>query len=150
MVKKVFLILGIVLLLIQFFRPVKNISRGENPNSIDKKYPVPAEVSQVLSKACYDCHSNTTRYPWYAEIQPSAWILANHIKDGKSELNFDEFSQYTSKKQHHKMEEVKEMMEKSEMPLASYELLHKTARLTEQEKQILIGWAAGLMKEIKP
>jgi len=81
------------LVVIQFIKPAPNQSAGPQVNYIGNKHEVPANVKTILDKACMDCHSNNTRYPWYASIQPLAWWLADHVKDGKKHLNFDEYTQ---------------------------------------------------------
>ncbi|MBZ4152212.1 heme-binding domain-containing protein, partial [Escherichia fergusonii] len=77
----------------QAFRPAKNNS-NDTSKDISKSYVVPENVKAILAKACNDCHSNNTKYPWYAEIQPVAWWLNDHIQDGKKHLNFNEFDGY--------------------------------------------------------
>jgi hypothetical protein len=148
MIRKILLLLLVALVIIQFFRPEKNQSTADAPNDISKHYPVPAEVNAILKKACTDCHSNNTEYPWYNNIQPIAWWLADHVKEGKKELNFSEFASYSPKKQHHKLEEVTETVKEGEMPLNSYTWTHKDAILTDAEKRVLADWADKLRKEI--
>src|SRR4051812_32405218 len=123
--KFILFLLLFVLIGIQFFRPERNIHEGAPGKDIGSYYAVPAEVGPILKKACFDCHSNNTRYPWYANVQPVAWWLNNHIQDGKRELNFDEFGSYSPRKQYHKMEEAAEQVKKGEMPLPSYTWIHK-------------------------
>ena len=125
----------------QFFRPARNEGVLRGPNHIATVYPVPEPVENILQKACYDCHSNHTRYPWYANIQPTGWWLSHHIKEGKEHLNFSEFASLPEAKRAHKLEEVMEQIEKGEMPLTSYTLIHRDANLTAAEKQTLIEWA---------
>lgn len=148
MIRKILLALLVALVLIQFIRPAKNQSPEISANDISRIYSVPANVNDILKKACTDCHSNNTNYPWYNNVQPIAWWLADHIKEGKKELNFSEFSSYPPKKQHHKLEEVIEQVKEGEMPLNSYTWVHKNAVLTEEEKLALSTWADVLRKEI--
>jgi hypothetical protein len=149
MLKKIAYILLAVLVIIQFFRPERNTASGTQANAIANKYAVPANVNGILQKACNDCHSNNTVYPWYANIQPVAWWLADHVNEGKGELNFDEFLTYSPKKAHHKMEEVIDMVKQGEMPLKSYTIVHRNANLTQEEKVAITDWASGVMKEIE-
>src|SRR3954454_23140652 len=114
----------VILIVIQFFHPAKNASSTKPANHIAAVYNEPESVSKILDKACNDCHSNNTRYPWYNNIQPVAWWLANHVKEGKQELNFNEFGTYNLRKQYHKLEEVTEQVKEDEMPLGSYTLVH--------------------------
>jgi hypothetical protein len=106
-------------------------------------------VETSLKKACYDCHSNNTRYPWYAEVQPVAWYLDHHVQEGKGELNFDAFLTYPYKKQDHKLEELIETQQEGSMPLTSYTLIHRDAKLTQQQRQEIIDWATLTRKEIQ-
>lgn len=149
MIRKILLFLLAVLIIIQFFHPEKNLSAVEQPNALAKRYPVPASVDTIMKKACYDCHTNNSRYPWYFKVQPSAWFLANHISDGKRHLNFDEFMTYTKEKQDHKLEDLIDMVEHDEMPLSSYKWMHADARLDEQQKSTIAAWAKQLRKTIK-
>jgi hypothetical protein len=148
MLKKIVIGLLIILVVIQFIRPEKNISKAAQPHNITEAYPVPANIQHILQRACNDCHSNNTTYPWYAEIQPAGLWLAHHIDEGKAELNFDEFTTYSPKKQAHKLEEVAEMVEKGEMPLKSYTLIHKSAILNTEDAAALQAWAKGLQQTI--
>ena len=92
--------------------------------------------------ACYDCHSNTTRYPWYANIQPVGWWLASHVNDGKQHLNFSEFAAYSPKRAAKKFDQIIDEVTDREMPLASYKLGHPDARLTNAQSKLLTDWAA--------
>jgi hypothetical protein len=150
MAKKILLGLLILLVAIQFFRPERNES-GDSTYAISEKYEVPAEVNQLLGVACNDCHSNKTVYPWYANVQPVAWFLDDHIRDGKRHLNFSSFTQRPVAVQHHKFEEIVETVESGEMPLESYTYLglHAEADLTEAQRQTLIDWAKAQMEMLK-
>jgi hypothetical protein len=148
MVKKIFIVLLLVFIAIQFFRPAKNSSR-EYSKDISTLYTIPDNVAAILQRDCYDCHSNHTDYPWYAEIQPVAWWLQNHVNEGKQHLNYSEFASYSLKKQAHKLEETVEMIEKGEMPLSSYTIIHRDAVLSKQDADLLIQWASALQHKIE-
>ena len=140
-VKKILLVLLIVIIAIQFIQPAGNESGQVLPTDIAKVYNIPDQVQTVLKNACYDCHSNNTNYPWYANIQPVGWILTRHIKNGKAELNFSEFGDYSSRKQRSKLNSIAKTIEDGTMPLSSYTLIHKNAILTKEEKALIIDWA---------
>jgi hypothetical protein len=137
------------LIVIQFFRPKKNKQEGEAVNHISKAYAIPAAATTILEKACYDCHSNNTRYPWYANVQPVAWWLDEHVRDGKKELNFSEFAAYNQRRQYKKMEEVIDEVKEGKMPLNSYTWTHKDAKLTAEEKTTITNWAQSVMDTLK-
>ncbi|HVW15252.1 MAG TPA: heme-binding domain-containing protein [Mucilaginibacter sp.] len=144
LIKKIVLGLLVILVAIQFIRPGKNISAGPFVNSIDKHYPVPKDVQAILKRSCYDCHSNNTYYPWYNNIQPVAWLLAHDVNEGKEDLNFDEFSNYSSSQKREKFDKLTDEVKDGEMPMSIYTVIHRDAVLSEAEKQSLITWANGL------
>jgi len=150
MLKKILIGLGLLLLLIQFIRPDKNVS-NDLKNDISTKYQVPAEVNQILQVSCNDCHSNKTKYPWYANVQPVAWWLNDHVVDGKRHLNFSEFTKMPIAIQNHKLEETIEMVEEKEMPLPSYTNfgLHSEANLSDAQRKLITDWAKAQMKYLK-
>ena len=94
------------LIIIQFIHPKKNMAEGAQPNYIGNNFAVPADVKSILDKACLDCHSNNTRYPWYAKLQPVHWWLESHVSDGKKHVNYDEYTNKPLRYQYHKMEET--------------------------------------------
>jgi Haem-binding domain len=145
LIKRIFVFLLLAFIVIQFIHPKANKASGDQPNHIGKTFAIPGDVKTILEKACNDCHSNNTQYPWYANIQPVDWWLTNHIKEGKAHLNFDEYTNRSLRYQYHKMEETIEMVKENEMPLDSYTWIHKNAKLTEDEKSKIVSWAEGIM-----
>ena len=105
----------------------------------------PENISTLLQESCYDCHSNNTDYPWYNKIQPTAWFLENHIADGKEELNFNEWDAYSNRRKNSKLKSIISQVEDDEMPLLSYTLIHKDAKLSKSEKTLIIDY----MKKLK-
>ena len=135
----VILLIGLVLL--QFVRPSRNRSKSKLPTDITNAVSIPANVQDIFSVACSDCHSNNTHYPWYGQIQPVGWLLASHIREGKAELNFSEFGAYSKRRQISKLSSIANSLKDGTMPLDSYKWLHRGARLTEKEKMVIINWA---------
>ena len=148
LLKKILLGLVVLFVAIQFFRPTKNIAARPSENDIADHYPTPPAVKQLLAVACYDCHSDTTRYPWYADFQPVGWWLASHVDDGKKHLNFSQFATYSPKRAAGKLDELIDEVTDHEMPLASYRLGHPDARLTPAQIKLLTDWADGVRQQI--
>jgi len=140
--------LVIAVILIQFIRPAKNATTDITAQDITRLYPMPDSVHTILQRSCYDCHSNSTVYPWYNNFQPVSWWLGNHITKGKKHLNFSMFGTYAKKKQIKKLGEVVKSVTEGWMPLDSYLWIHKDAAFTEQEKKIIADWANDLSKQI--
>ena len=139
--KKIILALLFFWLAIQVISPTRNRNKHLLASDITSTLPVPDSVLSLLSVACYDCHSNNTRYPWYAKVQPVAWMMANHVKEGKADLNFSEFGTYSKRKQANKLRSLSESLQEGSMPLSSYTLIHKDAKLLETQRKIIITWA---------
>ncbi|MEO8794438.1 MAG: heme-binding domain-containing protein [Daejeonella sp.] len=146
--QKILLAIVAVIVIIQFIRPEKNISAEPGPNDIFAHHNAPDSLKQLIQTACYDCHSNNTKYPWYANIQPVAWWLSDHVKDGKKHLNFSEFATYTAKKAEKKLEEVGDEVKEGEMPLESYTFIHKDADLNDAQRKAIVQWSQGVREEI--
>ncbi|HSU27684.1 MAG TPA: heme-binding domain-containing protein [Chitinophagaceae bacterium] len=149
MFKKIFVFLLIVLIIIQFIHPKRNRTKEPQPYAIANLYAPPENVKSILVKACMDCHSNNTRYPWYCNFQPFDWWIAKHIRHGKKGLNLDEYTNKSLRYQYHKLEEIIEQVKEGKMPLNSYLWIHKDAKLTSEEKSALIGWAEAGMDYMK-
>ena len=142
--KKLLLSIGFVFLAIQFIQPVHNNSSLVLKTDILKVVSISDSVQNILKNACNDCHSNNTIYPWYSNIQPMGWIMANHITEGKEELNFSEFGSYSPRKQLSKLNGIANSIKDGTMPLTSYKLIHRNSQLTAKEKTIIINWVALL------
>lgn len=149
MLKKILLFLLLVFVVIQFIHPARNKSKEASPNYVGNRFAIPDDVKHILQKACNDCHSNNTVYPWYSYIQPVDWWLTKHVNDGKKELNFDEYTNRSLRYQYHKMEEIEEVMNEKSMPLDSYTWIHREAKLSSSEKQSLVNWAASIRKQLE-
>ena len=143
-VKKILIVLLIVFVVMQFFGPEKNLGEFSSLEAFIEETNPPDEVLLVLKKACYDCHSDFTRYPWYNNITPVNYWLDGHIDHGKDELNFSKWESYSVKRKDHKMEEIIEMVEKKEMPLPSYTWTHKDAILSDSQIQSVKDWAENI------
>lgn len=143
MIKRILKILGylgiIALIAIQFIRPEKNEAGYEAVKVFETETQPPAEVAGILKANCYDCHSNHTNYPWYAEVAPVSLWLEEHVEHGKEEFNVSEWASYSAKKKDHKLEELIEEVEEGHMPLDSYTWIH--GNLSEEDQKKLIQWA---------
>ncbi len=129
----------LALIIIQFFRPNKNNEGYESMRAFETETKPSTEVVGILKTHCYDCHSNHTIYPWYAEVAPISFWLDDHIRHGKGEFNVSKWEEYSLKKKDHKLEELIEEVKEGHMPLDSYTWIH--GNLSEEEKRTLLQWA---------
>ncbi|SEW47251.1 Haem-binding domain-containing protein [Chryseobacterium wanjuense] len=147
-VKNILIILLLLFIGIQFINVKENISQSRSENAIGNYYKIPAKVQEILKTSCYDCHSNNTSYPWYSKVQPVKWWLADHVNSGKRHLNFDEFNTYSREKKLEKLDEIVETVKMGEMPLTSYTVVHRNAKLSASDQSEIERWANGIKKEL--
>ncbi|MDF1799772.1 MAG: heme-binding domain-containing protein [Planctomycetota bacterium] len=133
--KKFALALVALLVLIQLV-PVDT----ENPE-VTAEVDAPTEVLEILRRACYDCHSNETVWPWYTHLAPVNFLVAHDVEEGREHLNFSEWDRYDPERRAHKISEVWEEVEEGEMPLWFYTPLHPEAELSAADLAALEAWA---------
>lgn len=138
--KIILVTIAVLFLLIQFLPSGMPENKHEDENSLGKTDMVPEPVLIQLRTSCYDCHSNQTDLPWYSKVAPFSWLLAGHIKEGRSHLNFSEWGNYSTRKKIGLLEDTMEEVESGAMPLKSYLLVHRDARLDEEKISTLSGW----------
>lgn len=125
----------------QLYQPARNLGYEQDlTTNFTKVYNVPKKVEIILRTSCYDCHSNNTNYPWYSYIQPVRMVMESHINEGKENLNFNEWGNYSSRKQNNKLDRIAKQIQSNEMPLASYTLIHKNATLSATQKKEVLDW----------
>ena len=140
--KKILLVLLIALVIAQFFGPEKNAGDITSVEAFITETNPPEDVKIILKSSCFDCHSDHSRYPWYNNITPVNFWMAEHVKNGKKHFNISE-TEWTAasvKKKDHKFEELVEMIEKKEMPLPSYTWTHSEAKLTDDQRASIVAW----------
>ena len=148
-IKKILFIGLIIFLLMQLYQPARNESFEQDITAnFTKVYNVPKNVEAIVRTSCYDCHSNNTNYPWYSNIQPVRFFMEHHIKEAKEDLNFSEWGNYSKRKQENKLDRIVKQIKSDEMPLASYTLIHKNARLTTVQKEEIMDWLSKIKDSI--
>jgi hypothetical protein len=148
-VKGVVLVLVVAFIVIQFIRPERNDHTRPAGTRVTDLFQVPDSVQGILQTSCYDCHSDSTRYPWYFSVQPVAWFLADHIHDGRRGLNFDEYALYRPFQQFGKLVQIERHIRNGSMPLPSYLLIHRDAVLSQEKKDMLIAWTEAMRDTLK-
>ena len=140
MKKKILLAIVAFLILAQFIRIDKTNPPVTITNDILNITNAPKDISKMMKAACYDCHSNETKYPWYMDIAPISWWTKGHVNNARASLNFSEWISYTGDKRAHKIEESALKVRKKWMPITSYLLMHPEAKLSVEEREALAKW----------
>lgn len=144
LIKKILLVLLLAFIIAQFFGPEKNKGSLTSIEPFLAETNPPEDVKLILKETCYDCHSDDTRYPWYNNITPVNYWLAEHVKDGKKHFNVSNWEGSSVKRKDHKFEELIEMVENKEMPLKSYTWTHSEAKLTDAQIKSVVDWAKNM------
>ena len=139
--KKILYGLLIILVGIQFVRPDRENPAVEDGKDFVAVMQPPAEVADMMITRCYDCHSNETVWPWYTNVAPVSWWVADHVEHGRGHLNFSVWADYEEGKATHKLEECYEELEEGEMPLESWTYMHEG--LNETERATLVAYFKG-------
>lgn len=139
--KRILVFVLFLFIAIQLYQPAFTIDKG-NAATKDfiRVYKMPAEVQTLFRNSCYDCHSNNTDYVWYDYIQPVRSVVESHIKEAKNDLNFNEWETYSNRKQERLLNSIKEQIVNRQMPLSSYTLMHRKAKLSDDEIKTMTEW----------
>jgi len=119
---------------------VVRVDRTNPP--VEQDVAAPPEIDVVLRRACYDCHSNETVWPWYSQVAPISWLLARDVAEGRRELNFSTWNVYDAKKKTKKLKELAEEVAEGEMPPWVYVAVHRDAALSPADVERLRAWTA--------
>jgi len=140
-VKKILIAFAVEFIAIQFIPSGIPENKPEDKKSIGNSNLATGPVLDLLRKSCFDCHSNQVQFPWYSKLAPSSWLLADHINDGKSQLNFSEWEDYSNRKKISLLQDIKDEVGSGNMPLKSYLLLHRKAKLNSDDISVILLWA---------
>jgi Haem-binding domain len=130
---------GVVVILVWIAIQFVPVAQTDPP--VEGDIPTSPTVKAILRGACYDCHSHETMWPWYRHIAPISWLLSHDVQEGRAELNFSTWEQYTPQQQVKKLKESWEAVHAGDMPPWSYRALHRRARLSAQDRERLRSWA---------
>jgi cytochrome c551/c552 len=148
--RRVLLAVSVLLLVAQFI-PVGRANPPEDPaQTVYATISVPAETEGVLRRACHDCHSNQTVWPWYSRVAPVSWLIARDVARGRGEMNLSEWARYPARRKDRKLREICEQVTRGKMPMPVYALMHPQAKLSDQERKALCGWADTARREVGP
>ena len=145
--KYTIIILVVALVIAQFFRPAKNLG-DVNSDHIFEQEKLPPEIKTIITNSCLDCHSNHTNYLWYHKIAPVSWLVSSDIHEGKRKLNFSEWGKLNAFDKIGILDKICDEVEDGDMPIKPYTIMHKKARLTEEQKGILCAWTEKLSEEV--
>lgn len=141
-------VLAVALIVAQFI-PLKKTNPPVEPSkTIYASLAVPPGVQNVLDRSCKDCHSNETAWPWYSRVAPVSWMVVHDVNEGRDDLNLSEWGAYSAKKKVAKFKEICDQLSSGEMPDFKYALMHREARLTDDERAAVCQWTDATRKAL--
>jgi hypothetical protein len=127
--------------IIQFFRMPRTNPAIDPNQTIESHLQVSPQAAAIMDRSCNDCHSNKTRWPWYANVAPVSWFVIGHVDDGRRDMNFSNWGSYDKDKQSRRLRDMCELVQDGEMPLSTYTPLHPGSTLSAEDKKMLCDWA---------
>lgn len=140
--------LALVLLIIQLIPYGLPPAENESAGDIIQSGLVGQEVVPLLKTSCYNCHSNQTSYPWYAHVAPASWLIAYDVKNGREELNFSNWQEYDTNRMVSKLDDIASEVGEEHMPKSIYTLMHPSAKLTDEQRALIVAWTETAMDEL--
>jgi len=134
------IVLAILVGCAQFFGPAKTNPAADPALSAFSRLETPTTIAATFRRACGDCHTNDTHWPWYASVAPVSWWTIDHVNHGRSHLNFSEWGKLPPADAASLLGEICEQIESGEMPLPSYLRMHSEAQLTTEDRKSLCLW----------
>ncbi len=116
---------------------------------VESRLPAPPEVQAILDRACMDCHSHETKWPWTAYVAPGSWLMVYDVHEGREHLNLSKWDGYEPKRQRKKIRAMWEEVEEGEMPIPPYLLMHPEAKLSDADKATLKAWSDARVRELE-
>jgi hypothetical protein len=135
---------GIVFAGAQLVRPERTNPSTDPSRTLAARHAVPQTVAQILDRSCRDCHSHDTRWPWYSNVAPVSWFVIDHVNHGRSHFNYSDWTRYPPEEGRKLLKNSCDLARETEMPLASYALMHRSSKLSAADVETLCGWAAGV------
>ncbi|HEX6043771.1 MAG TPA: heme-binding domain-containing protein [Pyrinomonadaceae bacterium] len=144
------LILAVCLFVIaQFKRPARTNPAFDESAAIETHAQLDPKIAAILDRSCNDCHSNKTRWPWYANVAPMSWFVIDHVEEGREHMNLSEWGSYSPEERKALLREVCDLVSDGTMPLSSYTPLHPGSKLSDADKKAMCEWAAAERARIR-
>lgn len=134
------IVVGVIFIGIQFVRPERTNPPIDESRTLFARVSVPPDVKAILDRSCADCHSHTTRWPWYSHVAPVMWLVAHDVEEGREHMNLSEFAQYRSLRAVAKLDMICEQIQNGNMPLPVYLTMHPDAKLSQSEIDRICNW----------
>jgi len=149
-VKVVLWVLAGLLVAAQFVQPKRTNPSVVASRGLEAHVPVPAQVSSILKRSCYDCHSSVTVWPWYSHVAPVSWLLVDDVNQGRSHINFQDWeAQENAAEANEHLRTICKEVQDGGMPPLTYRMMHKASRLAPQDINSICSWSRSFTQTSK-
>lgn len=148
-IKWLLIVVACLFLIAQFKRPAKTNPAVDQSDALEAHIQLDPQIAAILDRSCNDCHSNKTRWPWYANVAPMSWFVIDHVNEGRENLNFSEWGKYSSQERKALLGQFCDLVTEGWMPLSSYTPLHPGSKLSDHDKRLICQWAAAERARIR-
>jgi hypothetical protein len=129
----------------QFIRPARTNPPTDPRKTLEATAHPPATVAVTLDRACGDCHTNRTRWPWYTNVAPISWWIIDHVNEGRHRVSYDDWGDYDRARWRKELDQTCQRVERQNMPLTSYLLVHREAALSDDDRRAICDWTRAMM-----
>ena len=129
-----------VFVCIQVVRPERTNPAIDPGRTLESRTQINPEVMGIFKRACDDCHSNETKWPWYSNVAPVSWFVIDHVNHGRRHLNFSDWARYQGREADEVLDDIAKEVKSGSMPLGSYLPLHPEAKLTPRDRTTIVEW----------
>ncbi len=143
LIKWVLIVVACLFVIAQFKRPAKTNPAFDQSMALEAHTQLDPKVAAILDRSCNDCHSNKTRWPWYANVAPVSWFVIDHVEEGREHMNLSEWGKYSSDERKALLGDFCELVTENAMPLSSYTPLHPGSKLSDEDKKVICEWATA-------
>jgi hypothetical protein len=134
------IVVAVLFVAVQFKRPARTNPPVDEAQTIYAQTQMTPQAQALLDRSCSDCHSHKTAWPWYTNVSPISWFIADHVNEGRRHLNLSEWSRYDKNRQGKKLQEMCDEVTEGAMPLSTYTPLHPGSKLSPEDVKTLCAW----------
>ena len=147
--RTILLVLIALVVICSFIHPFGRVKAVHSDAALLQGAQVPPQVMSTLQRSCIDCHSEQTRWPWYSHVAPMSWLVESDVSEGRKNWNMSHWNEITPDERQDKLGGVASMVRNRKMPLPQYLLIHRNAKLSDAEVDLLYQWARTERKRVK-
>lgn len=131
--KVALVVVAVAAVVIQFFPPERTNPPSDPAASFEAVVKPPAQVSAIVARACQNCHSHRTVWPWYSRVAPASWLVVDDVVSARRKMNFSAWARMSPERSQEVLGDMCQEVKAGDMPLWQYRILHPEAKLSAED-----------------